>query len=106
MTSTTDTIIIRRAGAADVRTLARLAALDSAFAPGADALVAELGGVAVAALDLVDGHVVADPFAPTADVVDLLRLRAERIHGAHGARRRRDGHAPARRSRSGFLARA
>jgi hypothetical protein len=87
MTST-DTIIIRRAGAADAPVLARLAALDSASAPGRDSLVAELGGVAVAALDLADGRVVADPFAPTADVVELLRMRAARARGRHGARRR------------------
>jgi hypothetical protein len=106
MTATADTIIIRRAGAADARILARLAALDSASTPGADSLVAELDGVAVAALDLVDRHVVADPFARTADVVEMLQLRASRIHGSHGARHRRGAHASGRRSRSGFLARA
>jgi hypothetical protein len=72
----TDTIVIRRAGSADARILARLAALDSAALPGADSLIAEIDGRAVAALDMADGRVVADPFARTADVVDLLRLRA------------------------------
>jgi hypothetical protein len=74
---TSDTIVIRRAGAADVRVLARLAALDSAVIPGADSLIAERDGVAVAALDLTDGRVVADPFAPTARLAVHLRLRAE-----------------------------
>ena len=43
MPSTADsTLIIRRAGAADAQVLARLGALDSAAAPGADSLIAEL----------------------------------------------------------------
>jgi hypothetical protein len=89
MTATADTIVIRRAGAADIRVLARIAALDSAQVPGADSLIAEVGGVPVAALDLADGHVVADPFAPTADVVELLRLRASRVRKQHAGRTRR-----------------
>jgi hypothetical protein len=101
MTSTADTIIIRRAGAADGRVLVRLAALDSAPVPSPASLIAEVDGVAVAAVDLTDGHVVADPFAPTADVVELLRLRASRVQG-HGERRRNAGG----RLRAGLLARA
>ena len=96
------TIIIRRARAADGPVLARLAALDSARTPGADSLVAEADGVPVAALDLADGRVVADPFAPTADVVDLLRLRAARVRG--DARRNR--RTALRRPRAGLTARA
>ena len=88
---TSDTIVIRRAGAADVRVLARLAALDSAAIPGTDSLIAERDGVAVAALDLTDGRVVADPFERTIDLVEMLELRASRLRGArdHGARLRR-----------------
>jgi len=99
----TDTIVIRRAGAADARILARLAALDSAAAPGTDSLIAELDGVAVAALDLTDGQIVADPFARTADLVELLQLRATRVRGTEhrGAR-----HTRARRPLGGLLARA
>jgi hypothetical protein len=84
----TDTIVIRRAGSADARILARLAALDSAALPGADSLIAEIDGRAVAALDMADGRVVADPFARTADVVDLLRLRASRVRSGEAGRRR------------------
>jgi hypothetical protein len=83
----TDTIIIRRAGAADARILARLAALDSAAQPGDDSLIAEIDGRPVAALDLADGRVVADPFARTADLVDLLRLRATRVRRASSGHR-------------------
>jgi hypothetical protein len=77
-----DTIVIRRAGAADARVLTRLAALDSAPVPGDGSLLAEVDGVAVAALDPRDGRVVADPFARTADLVALLELRAGRLREA------------------------
>jgi hypothetical protein len=99
---TTDTIIIRRAGAADARILARLAALDSAEQTGADSLIAEADGRAVAALDLADGRVVADPFARTADLVELLHLRASRVRGAH----RRHGARGFARRPLGLIARA
>jgi hypothetical protein len=88
MPSTADTtIVIRRAGAADLQVLARLAALDSAATPGADSLIAELDGSPVAALDVARGQVVADPFQRTADVVALLRLRASRMREHDGRRR-------------------
>jgi hypothetical protein len=92
MPSTADTtIVIRRAGAADAKVLARLAALDSATAPGADSLIAELDGRPVAALDLAHGRVVADPFTRTSDLVELLRLRATRMREHAGRRRRGAG---------------
>ena len=103
--STSDSITIRRAGAADAPVLARLAALDSALAPGADSLIAELGGRVVAALDMEDGRVVADPFARTADLVDLMRLRAERVR-RHEGRQRRGAKALARRPLDSLIARA
>jgi hypothetical protein len=104
MPATADTtIVIRRAGAADGRVLARLAALDSARIPSADSLIAEADGVPVAALDLADGRVVADPFAPTADVVELLRLRAARVRGADDRRNQRT---TLRRPLAGLTARA
>jgi hypothetical protein len=56
-------------------------------------LVAEVDGTPVAAISLVDGHVVADPFERTADVVELLRLRAAQLdgHGSLPAAARRRG---------------
>jgi hypothetical protein len=65
-----------RTAAADTDELRRLAALDSAAPLEGEALVAYTGGRAVAALSTADGRVVADPFAPTAGVVELLRVRA------------------------------
>jgi hypothetical protein len=87
-TTTTQPILIRTASDQDARTLRRLAAVDSAAPVGPHALVAEVGGVAVAALDLADGRVVADPFVATADLVDLLRLRARRLAAPAAARAR------------------
>jgi hypothetical protein len=72
-------LTIRRAGAADVPALSALAVLDDARPLGDDVLVAERAGAPVAALDLADDRVVADPFAPTAGAVALLRLRADQL---------------------------
>jgi hypothetical protein len=74
-----DSLTVRRAGAQDAAQLLRLAALDSADVPSGDVLVAESYGQLLAALSLADGHAVADPFEPTAEMVDLLRLRAGQI---------------------------
>ncbi len=52
---------------------------------GGPALIAEVDGVARAALDLHDGSVAADPFAPSAQLVELLRLHARRSHGLRGS---------------------
>jgi hypothetical protein len=65
-------ITIRRATEADAAGLARLAALDSAAVPVAPVLVAESNGELRAALSLNDGETVADPFHPTAPIVELL----------------------------------
>ena len=72
-------IVIRHALDEDVRTLAGLAILDSRPELRGPALLAEVDGVARAALDLHDGSVVADPFAPTTELVELLRVRAREI---------------------------
>jgi hypothetical protein len=68
-------------------TLKRLAELDSQQPLDGDTLVAEVDGVAVAALSLHSGRVLADPFVQTQAVVDLLRVRASR--GAPRPRTRR-----------------
>jgi hypothetical protein len=73
---TSQSVTIRTTRPADEGTLVRLAALDSKRPLSGERLVAEEAGVIRAALALGDGRVVADPFVPTADVVDLLRLRA------------------------------
>ncbi|HEY1539802.1 MAG TPA: hypothetical protein VGF63_10425 [Solirubrobacteraceae bacterium] len=79
-------IVIRHSVAEDVHTLTGLAELDSRKPLAGPALLAEVDGVARAALDLWDGSVAADPFAHTAELVELLRLRAKAIAAAEGAR--------------------
>ena len=79
---------IRRAGVADSGALARLAALDSSKPPAGHALVAEVGGELWAAVEIDSGASVSDPFRPSADLVDLLRFRAERMRREGTSRRR------------------
>ena len=72
-------VTVRHAHAGDELALARLAALDSAQTPTGPALVAETDARVLAVLPLGGGRPIADPFVPTAELVALLRLRAEQI---------------------------
>ena len=72
-------LTIRRATASDEFAVRRLAALDSAFPPTGDVLLAEMGDELWAALSVDTGHAVADPFRHSGDLVDLLRFRAGRL---------------------------
>ena len=69
-------MVLRTVRDADETAIRRLALLDSARPLRGQALVAEVAGRPVAALELSDGRVVADPFEHTAEVVELLRARA------------------------------
>jgi hypothetical protein len=69
-------LVLRPATAVDSPDLERLAALDSARPLEGEVLLAYAGGEVRAALSLDSGRVVADPFWPTADVVQLLRAAA------------------------------
>lgn len=71
-----DALVIRPAYPDDAPTLARLAALDSQRPLAGSIVVAERDGAIHAAIALDDGRTIADPFAPTADLVALLRLHA------------------------------
>ncbi len=73
---TEETITIRRAGSRDRETLIRLAGRDSAILPDDDFLIADVAGEAWAAIGLRTGAAVADPFRPSGDVAELLRIRA------------------------------
>lgn len=84
-------LTIRRAHDGDADALRRLAELDSSRPLEGEVLLAELDGTPVAAVELGSDRVVADPFRPTAEVVELLRLRARRLDGQPG----RPGRAPA-----------
>jgi hypothetical protein len=80
--TTAPNVLIRAARGSDGAALDRLAALDSAPVPAGELLVAESDGAIVAAIDPESGAAIADPFRPTADVIELLRLRAGRLGGA------------------------
>jgi hypothetical protein len=82
---TPEDITIRRSGAADGEALVRLAGLDSKHVPPGDFLIAEVDGEGWAAIALQGGEVLANPFQPTADLVDMLRLRAARIREVEGS---------------------
>jgi hypothetical protein len=76
------TISIRPAHDDETPVVRRLSYLDDQRPLRGDVLLAVVDGEPVAALSLQDGRVAADPFVRTADVVELLRLRAERIAAA------------------------
>jgi hypothetical protein len=65
-------ITIRQSLDSDASDLRRLAELDSARPLSGPALVAEHGGHAVAAVSLDERRSIADPFLPTANVVEML----------------------------------
>jgi hypothetical protein len=71
-----DGVNVRLMRPEDRPALVRLAALDSAAAGFGAYLVAEVEGELWAAVPLAGGGVLADPFRPTADLVELLQVRA------------------------------
>jgi hypothetical protein len=93
--STTAEITIRRLDrTADADALAQLAGKDTRPAPEGDALGAFVDGQLHAAVSLVDGRMIADPFKPTSELRKLLKLRAAQMRddrhvGRSGLRRRR-----------------
>jgi hypothetical protein len=74
--TTSPSVLIRAARGSDGLALARLAELDSAAVPAGELIVAEADGALVAARSLSTGRAIADPFHPTADVLELLAVRA------------------------------
>jgi hypothetical protein len=84
----TATIAIRPATPTDRSALERLAALDSAATPTGEILIAEVGREPQAAVHVPSGATIADPFRPTAHLVELLTLRAKTLRDATVPRRR------------------
>ena len=72
----TEPITITHSSEADSQKLWRLAALDDRRAPAGPALLAYVDGELRAAVGLEDGRAVADPFHPTAELVEILRFQA------------------------------
>jgi hypothetical protein len=69
-------IKIRQATSNDEFALRRLAALDDRTALRGEILLAEQAGEIRAALSLDSHRVVADPFAATAELVEMLRVHS------------------------------
>jgi hypothetical protein len=83
-------ITLRHAFPDDACAIARLAALDSRSAPPPPPLLlAEIDGEPWAALSLRTGETIADPFRPTAALLDLLRRRHAQLAAAQEPSRRR-----------------
>jgi hypothetical protein len=84
-----DAVELRLCRVDDDAALERLAMLESRPSPAGRYVIAEVNGVVVAAMSLVSGVVLADPFEPTEHLVPLLRLRAEQlapeVRGSRGA---------------------
>jgi hypothetical protein len=72
-------LVIRIATPSDDAAIQRLAELDSARPFRGAALVAELNDELVAAVSLANGREVANPFVPTREILDLLRIRAKQL---------------------------
>ncbi|HEX6459182.1 MAG TPA: hypothetical protein VF032_09725 [Thermoleophilaceae bacterium] len=79
--------IVRLAEPGDESNLRHLAALDSARLPAGPLLVGEMGGGIQAAVPVMGGRAIANPFVRTAELVSVLELRAEQMRaaGAHKA---------------------
>ena len=67
---------IRLASSLDCERLRRLAERDTARVPDGPLLIAERADELLAALSLDSGSAIADPFAPTAQIVAVLRAYA------------------------------
>ena len=72
-------LTLRLATSADRTALARLAELEQTISPADPVLLGEVMQRPVAALSLRDGRVIADPFIPTTELIELMRLRARQI---------------------------
>jgi hypothetical protein len=81
-------LVLRPATSTDTADLHRLAALDSAEPLEGEVMLAYAGGDVRAALAVESGRAVADPFYPSAELVELLRSAAgERPRRRLGLRR-------------------
>ena len=81
-------LVLRSAVTQDSAALVRLAQLDGAPRPSDAMLVAELDDQIVAAVPFAGGRAIADPFLPTAELVELLRARVQLLAGRRAHRPR------------------
>jgi hypothetical protein len=83
----TKAITIRSATSEDGADLVRLAQRDSSSVPAGRLLVADDGESILAALAVDSGRVIADPFEPTAELVEMMRIRAAHHRRRHARMR-------------------
>ena len=79
-----EAVVLRLCTVADDAALERLAILETRPAPAGRYVVAEVDGAVVAAISLVSGTVLADPFRPTAEAAPAARA-ARRAAGTRGS---------------------
>jgi hypothetical protein len=77
-------IQIRLSNEGDRERIARLAELDSRRVPAGEAMLAFVDDELRAAVELDTGQAVADPFHPTVDLVEMLRMSAGQPNGSSG----------------------
>jgi hypothetical protein len=70
---------LRRATETDEQALRELAELDSQRPISGPALIGEIDGEPAAAVSLIDGRVIADPFKHTAVLTQMLHMRYDAI---------------------------
>src|SRR3954454_9160002 len=88
--TTLDAITIRPAREGDGWAIARLAPRPPRPPPKplqGDVLLAEADGVPVAAVEVLTGDAVADPFAASAEAVTVLRVRAAQLRASEAPRK-------------------
>jgi hypothetical protein len=93
-----ESVTVRFARAGDADAVLNLAQLDGRHVPTRPMLVAEVDGELLAARSIVGGASIADPFRPTAHLVELLELRSTHLRNGNGG----DGRFP-RRGRWAWL---
>jgi hypothetical protein len=71
--STQNPVVIRPASEADAPALRCLARLDDRRLPRGELILAQVGSEIRAAVSTSDGAAIADPWTPTAGIVDALR---------------------------------
>ena len=88
-------VTIREATAADEEGISRLAQRDSAPVPPRPLVIGEVDGEIRAAISVVSGATIADPFQRTADVVALVHARADQLRRRRARRTRVVSRTPA-----------
>jgi len=76
---THEPVVLRLCCVHDDAAIERLAVLEGRPAPKGRFVVAEVGGIVVAALPVGGGEALADPFRATAHLLPLLELRAQQL---------------------------